>query len=470
MTLGQSEQSGAGTMNDAPNIILILTDDQRWDTLEYMPTVSNELAANGTTFLNAYVTTPLCCPSRASILTGQYAHNHGVLVNGGPHGGQNLRESRTIAGHLKREGGYRTAYVGKYLNYYMNQNVEPYIPSGWNDWFAFKRRSDDYALYYDYLLNDNGEIVYYGTEPEDYSTDVLTEHALDFINNDDDRPFFLFLSYFTPHTPFLPAPRHAGVLDGIKFERPPNYFEPYSEETPAWFLNRPALDPEQLDANRQGALEGLLAVDEGVAAILQELKQVGKADNTVIFFMSDNGMNWGEHGLRGKNCAYEECVRVPLVVWYPALTSGQSVQEMVLNIDIAPTIAELAGVPYSDVLEWDGVSIVDLILHGQDPGFTRTEFLVEHWVYLGNPTAALIPDYVSLHTEEWSYVKYTTTGEQELYDLVNDRYALDNLIFDPEYADVAAQLESRLQWIRCNQFGPAQHCSFLPFTALGLPE
>lgn len=470
MMLGQTEQSGAGTMNDAPNIILILTDDQRWDTLEYMPTVSNELAANGTTFLNAYVTTPLCCPSRASILTGQYAHTHGVLLNGGPDGGQNLDESRTIATHLQSEAGYRTGFVGKYLNNYQFLGTEPYIPPGWEDWFAFKRRSGPYSLYYDYDVYDNGVLRTYGTAPADYSTDVLTEKAVDFIGSDDDRPFFLFLSYFAPHGPFLPAPRHAGYLDGIEFERPPNYLEPYSEDKPDWYLNRLPLDPVDMDIDRQGDLESLLAVDEGVAAILDELELVGKADNTVILFTSDNGMTWGEHGLRGKNCPYEECVHVPLVVWYPAMTSGQSVQELVLNIDFAPTIAELAGVPNNDSLEWHGASIVDLILHGEDPGFARTDFLVEHWVWLRTPTGALIPDYVSLHTEEWSYVKYTTTGEQELYDLVNDRYALDNLIFDPEYADVAAQMESRLQWIRCNQFGPAQHCSFLPFTAMGVPE
>lgn len=466
ITLGSTGVPAAAQVESPPNIILILTDDQRWDTLEYMPTVTGELMANGTTFVNAYVTTPLCCPSRASILTGQYAHNHGVLLNGGPDGGQNLDESRTIATHLRREAGYRTGFIGKYLNNYLNLGASPYIPAGWSDWIAFKQRSEEHALYYGYVLNENGDLVTYGTEPEDYSTDVLTGKALEFIGKENEKPFFLFLAYYTPHDPFLPAPRHAGALDGIEFERPPSFLEPAGEDKPAWFQNRPRIDTEKLDADRQASLESLLAVDEGIEAILQELNRIGKADNTVIIFMSDNGMNWGEHGLRGKNCAYEECVRVPLVVWYPALTSGRSVRELALNIDIAPTIAELAGIPFSDRMEWDGVSLVDLIASGRDPNFTRSEFLVEHWVWLANATGALIPDYESLHTAEWSYVEYTTTGERELYDLERDPYAMDNLAHDPAYAQVAAKLAHKLELTRCGRSDPLYRCGYSPFNLL----
>jgi arylsulfatase A-like enzyme len=458
VTLTSADRSVAAKMSDPPNIILILTDDQRWDTLAYMPIVSSELVANGTYFPNAYVTTPLCCPSRASILTGQYASNHGVLLNGGPDGGQNLNERRTIATHLQSEAGYRTGFVGKYLNNYTNIGSRPYIPPGWDEWIAFKQRSLIHALYYDYVLNENGKLVLYGNDPADYSADVLTKKAVDFIRDESDKPFFLFLAYYASHAPFLPAPRHEGLLEGIEFGRPPNFLEPESEEKPAWYGDRPRVDPERLDRDRQRSLESLLAVDEGIATIIEELRRLDKVDNTVIFFMSDNGMNWGEHGLRGKNCPYEECVRVPLVVWYPAQTSGQAVREMALNIDIAPTIAELAGVPNSDTLEWDGLNLADLILFGQDPGFSRDEFLVEHWVWPANSTGALIPDFVSLHTAKWSYVVYTSTGERELYNLVNDPYELDNLVFDPEYGDVAAKMESRLQWSRCHHFGVAQQC------------
>ena len=409
-----------------PNIILIVTDDQRWDSLNYMPTVQTELVAQGVTFSNAFASTPLCCPARASILTGQYAHTHGVIDNAGA---VNLfNDSSTLATWLQ-DAGYRTALIGKYLNGYTTTN----IPPGWDEWRVLARRVQHY--YYDYQLSENGVLVSYGSDPANYSTDVLANKAADFVRSSTGTPFFLMFAPIAPHAPSIPAPRHEGTYSDLPPWRPPNFNEADVNDKPDWVRTRPSLNEGRIDADRIAQLESSLAVDDALAGLLDALDEIGQRDNTVIIFLSDQGLAWGEHRWDQKRCPYEECFRIPLVMVYPGLVAPGLVENrFVLNIDLAPTLLELAGVSIPASVE--GTSLVPL-LDGSVVNW-RQDFLFEHWQ--GNSP---VPGYAGLRNEEWKYVEYAT-GEFELYDLANDPYELINLADDPAYASILNMLRDRL--------------------------
>jgi len=350
-SVGESAQEGTGAPTQ-PNIVFILADDMRLDDFEHMPQTRQLFAEQGLAFDNAFVTHSLCCPSRASILRGQYTHNHQVLTNRQPQGGfEKFRdqghEDSTVATWLQNEG-YRTALIGKYLNGYARKDDEAYVPPGWDEWYAHLGGQ----AYYDYRLNENGTVVPYGDAEEDYQTDVLAQKVQDYVRRTVDAPdpFFLYLAPGAPHAPFKPAPRHEDEYPDAEVPRPPSFDEPDVDDKPEWVRSLPRLDsarrgPEKLERSYRSRLQMLLSLDEMVAGLIEEMEAAGKLDNTYVFFTSDNGYHLGEHrvGL-GKRTVYEEAVRVPLAVRGPGVPAGASAKEMSLNIDFAPTFAELAGV------------------------------------------------------------------------------------------------------------------------------
>jgi N-acetylglucosamine-6-sulfatase len=425
------------TETSQPNIVLILTDDQRWDTLWAMPTVKAELVAHGMTFANAMVANALCCPSRAGILTGQYSHTNGVYANQGTHGGfESFDDSSTITTAL-HAAGYRTGLLGKYLNQYVNTEAS-YIPPGWDRWFAFTTNKGN-GDYFNYNVSDQGVLTSYGESEADYSTDVLAGQADDFIRTTDPaQPLFLYLSTRAPHEKAIPAPRYAHSFSHLPQWRPPSYSEADVSDKPAYIQAVPRWDltkRKKRDQARINQYRTLSAVDDAVATVVTALTETGRLDNTLIVFASDNGYLWGEHRWSVKMVPYEESIRVPLVIRYDPLTPIASVdRHLVLNIDLAPTFAEVSG---ASLPQPDGTSLVQL-LGGEGVGW-RTDFLVEHL-----QTGDVIPTYCAVRNKDYIYVAYGT-GEQELYDLTADRYQLTNVASDPGYQETLAGLRARLE-------------------------
>ena len=419
-----------------PNVVLILTDDQRWDTLWAMPTVERLLASHGVTFRNYFVTTSLCCPSRASILTGLYSRHTGVFTDAPPLGGApRFHDQSTLATWLQAKG-YATGLVGKYLNSY--DLIAHHIPPGWNVWDAIASRLPA-THYYNYRINQNGRIVHYGTGPSDYSTTVLTHLAVRFIDRAR-SPFFLDFCPIAPHGPEIPAPRDRGLFGNTPLPRSPSFDEADVSDKPWGFHFKP-LSTGGMDRARDewdAELATLQAVDRGVADIVKAVAERGQLSSTVFMFTSDNGVLLGEHRLFGKIWPYEESIRVPLVIRVPWATSGWTDDHMVANIDLAPTIAELGGTrPPARV---DGLSLVPL-LYRQDLAW-RTGLVIE---YLGESGFAHggPPPFEAIRTEGFLYVEYRS-GWRELYDLRKDPYELNNLAGSPSMRATQQGLGSEL--------------------------
>jgi len=439
-------------LNDSrPNIIVIMTDDQPFHTVDYMPTVKNVLIANGVNFTNGFVTTPLCCPSRASIFTGEYVHNHEVYTNRMPMGGApKFKDGSTVAVWMK-EAGYRTAYYGKYLNDY--EQIEPvgYVPPGWDEWGAFLGRNIDgdedagnLQYYFNFTMSEGGMTVEYPRDKTNYGADVVTTKVVNFINETRQAPFFLFVSYYNPHSPYVSARRHKETFradsgwDWMQY-RPPNFNEENIRDKPDYVGDLSPLSAEKIDTTHKQILRSLLSVDDGVASILNALEKTGLSGKTILVFLSDNGLTLGDHRFgASKNCPYEACVKVPFIVYAPDLFPARSESQIVANIDLAPTFAYLAGAPIPETV--DGMSLLPLL---QDANaLWRDEILLEHW-----PTeegvGAMVPEFYAVRTPQWKYVEYIT-AEKELYDLVNDPYELTNLAGKSKYREIEAELAARL--------------------------
>ena len=422
--------SAAAATAQKPNIVLVLTDDQRWDTLFAMPTVQRDLVGHGASFRNAFVVNPLCCPSRASILTGRYSHSTGVYLNQPPRGGYaSFRDRRTIATVLRR-AGYRTGLVGRYLNGYRGTTR---VPPGWDRWFAFTNPG-----FYGYELNVDGRIRR-AEAPAPYSTDVLRDEAVGFIRQAR-RPFFLVFAPYAVHLPTRPATRHAGAFDELPPLRPPNYDEPDVSDKPAWVRRTGRFTPRRADVidelyRRQ--LESLLAVDEAVGAIVETLRDTGQLENTMIVFTSDNGISMGSHRVGGKVVPYEESIRVPFVVRYDRILREPIASDrLVLNTDLAPTFARIAGRRMPGA---EGRSLLPLL---RDAGRSwRRDFLVEH---LEGPPQPDVPTYCAVRSQRYAYILYAT-GEEELYDLARDPYELENRAGDSALGRQRARLRTRLR-------------------------
>jgi arylsulfatase A-like enzyme len=419
-----------------PSIVLILTDDQRWDTLWAMPNVRELLQQHGVTFKKAFVTNSLCCPSRTTILTGKYSHSTGVYTNFPPHGGfPSFRDGTTIATVL-HGAGYRTGLIGKYLNTYSTAAHSGYIPPGWDRWFAF---AGDNGHYYNYDVTNNGRIRHYGSQPADYSTNVLANQAVGFIRNTR-GPLFLYFAPSAPHQPSIPAPQDKTAFSARHFGWPPNFNEADVSDKPAWVRAAVLRNPAYVDGVRRRQYRSLLAVDRSVARIVRALHDTGRLSTTFIVFMSDNGFLWGEHRLGDKRAVYEESIRVPMVIRYDPITrSARTDGHLVLNMDLARTWAALAGrlMPGSN-----GHSLLPLLRSGTAPW--RTQFLVEH---LKDTEGDLIvhsdPTYCAIRTKVFKYVLYQTR-EQELYRLTTDPYELQNLAHRPRFRDRMLSLRHRL--------------------------
>lgn len=430
-----------------PNIVLILTDDQSPDSLPHEPPVMPQLqsmmedpADHWITFSNAFLNTPLCCPSRASILTGRYSHHTGVRTN---YDGERLDESSTVATWL-HAAGYHTGLIGKYVNGYPF-GPSSYVPAGWDRWLV-KRQGDQSTAYYRYVLVDQGFPVYRGDGPENYSTDVYAAAAASFIRSaPSGRPFFLEVAPTAPHRPWTQAPRDAGAFAGLPMADPQSVGEEDVSDKPAWVQARSPMDAErraQLRAIHLRSFEALLSVDDLVAAVIRALQDRGVLENTVVVFMTDNGFSFGEHRWVGKTCEYEECIETPFLVRYPGASSHVD-PRLVSNVDLAPTFAELAGIePPSPV---DGMSLVPL-LQGLSSAPWRTGLLTE---YVGDRK---VPPWWEVRTAGFAYVELAT-GETELYDLAGvigsaDPYELQNRAADPAYAAVRARLSAELAALR----------------------
>ena len=399
-----------------PSVVMIVTDDQRWDTLDVMPTVQAELVGKGVTFTNAFAVNPVCCPSRASILTGTWSHTNGVWDVAGDHGGfQRFDDSSTLATWLDA-AGYRSGMLGKYLNGYKGT---VYRPPGWDEWFAFTSNPN---AYFDFGATDGTSELLFGSDPGEYATDVLAERADAFIRSAGSEPLFLYLAPKAPHIggpgrPSTPAPRHAGAFAGLDPWQPPNLNEPQAGDKPLHIRSLAPVPLEEIAGLRQTNLESLLAVDEMVARVLAALADTGRLEDTLIVLTSDNGFGWGEHRRAHKIVPYEESIRVPLVVRWDALGAVGTRDAASLNVDLAPTIAAAVGV---DAPGAEGRDLLPL-LRGE-PVRWRKRFLIEAWM---RPKWR-IPPYCGFRGERWKYVQYET-GEEELYDLAQDPYELRSL-------------------------------------------
>jgi len=448
------------TTSSPPNILFILTDDQDLQSgmLAYMPNLQTLLVDKGTSFGNMLVPLSLCCPSRTTILRGQFPHNTQVLTNALPTGGfekayaSNL-ESATVATVL-HAAGYRTVLLGKYLNGYPDTASPNYIPPGWDEWYS-PRAGNPYTEY-NYTLNENGTPVQYGDTPADYLTDVIYARAVDFIlrnSSTPKKPLFIYFATYAPHSPYTPAPRHANLFPGLTAPKVPSFNEANVSDKPAYIATKPLLTQAQItdiDTSYRKRVQALQAVDEAIAGLLNALDSTGRLSNTYIVFASDNGYHMGEHRLLpGKYTPYETDLNVPLIVRGPGVPAGVTRSELAANVDLAETFADLAGVtalPFSD-----GRSIVPL-LHVGPVSSWRQAFLLEEFgggeTALGdepdttNPASTLgvrelpdagdlaaaavpIPSYYGFHTPTYKWIEYDG-GEKELYVLSNDPYERSN--------------------------------------------
>lgn len=421
------------TDTPAPNFIVILTDDQDPSSLAYMPILQAELVEKGALFTHYYITAPLCCPSRMSLLTGQYIHNHGVLSNDAPEGGfvkafESGVESSTLATWL-HDAGYRTALVGKYLNGYPMDDNPTYIPPGWDEWYALSLKYGEESVYFKYALNENGVEVTYLPEDEGYQTDRLGEIAADFITRTaGEAPFFLYLTPFAPHGPATPAPRHEGQYASLNAPRPPSFNEADVSDKPATTRNNPPLTEQaitRLDGRYRRQIETLQAVDEMIGTLVETLDAAGALDNTYIFYAIDNGYMYGVHRFNCcKGTVYEEVVHLPMVVRGPGITAGVEIDAFTLNTDIAPTLLDAAGAALPEAV--DGRSLLPLWGDGSVTDW-RTHFLISNKCPTADTVERFPNCYNALRTSRYMYVDYPAAGEQELYDLINDPYQLDNL-------------------------------------------
>ena len=416
-----------------PNIVFVLTDDLAWNLVSHMPHVVG-LQQTGTTMSNYFVVDSLCCPSRSAIFTGEYPHDDGVFTNSGSDGGydaynSNGNQAKTFALALQKSG-YTTGFMGKYLNGYLPSDP---IPPGWNEWDVAGNGYPEF----NYTLNENGSQQKYGKNPSDYLVDVLSGKATSFIHSQASagKPFFLEVATFAPHAPYTPAPRYATAASGVAYPATPAQ-NVLPSNPPSWLASRTPLTSKQdksITADYDKRVEADLAVDDLIGNVQSELRRDGVAGDTYLVFSSDNGYHMGEYRLLpGKQTAFDTDIHVPLIVSGPGVPAGASRAEMVSNVDLAPTFETLGGAAVGTNV--DGLPLTGL-WHGQTPASWPQAILVEHHGPNDQPgdpdrqnqAHADPPSYEAVRTAGALYVKYTTTGEQESYNLASDPNELHNL-------------------------------------------
>ena len=438
---------GSPAQRSAPrNVVFILSDDHRYDFMGFMPgapefldtPAMDRMAKEGAHVANAFVTTSLCSPSRASILTGRYAHRHGVVDNTSP-----IPEGTVFFPQQLQRAGYRTAYIGKW---HMGEDAESDRPrDGFDHWISFRGQ----GTYVDPQLNVNGE----NARVSGYTTDILTDSALAWLQrqrSSGDRPFFLYLSHKAVHAEFVPAPRHAGRFDSATIRYPEtmgNTIANYRDK-PQW-VREQRYSWHGVDHMYHGAMEfdqfyrnyteTLLSLDESIGRVLSFLDSAGLSQSTLVLYMGDNGFLLGEHGLIDKRNAYEESIRVPMLAYAPGFVApGSRISGIVRNIDVAPTILDLAGARPAQPM--DGRSVLPL-LRGQEmaaPG----EFLYEYyWEYAFPHT----PSTFALRGDRFKYIFYHGVWDlNEFYDLRTDSLERHNLIGLPHYQDSIRAMRNRM--------------------------
>jgi N-acetylglucosamine-6-sulfatase len=429
---------GPASAHRRPNIVFVLTDDLSMDLLRYMPAVQ-ALESRGMAFDNYFVSDSLCCPSRASIFTGDYPHDTHVFTNSGPHGGMSAwigHQDQTHTFNVAlQKAGYRTAMMGKYINGYLEgprRSPVPnrYIPPGWNEWDVAGWGYPEF----NYKMNINGTVHSFGHAPPDYLTDVLTRRGVHFIDHaaQSDQPFFLELATFSPHFPYTPAPQDAHKFPGLHAPRPPS-FDQLPTNPPAWLANHPPLTAHQVEQiNRAVRLraESVQSVDRMITAVEETLRRLHQLSNTYIVFSSDNGLHAGEYRMMpGKLTAFDTDIHVPLVVAGPGVPAGSSTTAMAENVDLADTFAGMGGTSLAS----DGYSLLP-VLRGAEATDWRNAVLIEHHhpmpsytdPDLQSPVSGNPPSYEAIRTRNFLYVEYMD-GEREFYDLGNDPYELHNL-------------------------------------------
>ena len=414
--------------NTPPNILIILTDDQRYDTMHAMPITQARIFDEGVTFTSAYISTPTCCPSRAALMTGQYARHNCVLRN------THVLDEPTLVTDL-HNAGYYTGVIGKYLNSYPVRLTDPPVEA-FDFWVVSQ------ATKHTQYINPHFMVGEAPIQHEGYTTEVTRDYALQFFDEaaDTNQPFFMLYAPIAPHNPAIPAEEDADLFTDGEPHRPPAFNEEDISDKPAEMRELAPLSDEeiaQIDEFRLDQLQALPALDRAIESMLDHLEASGQLDNTLIIYLSDNGMFWGEHRLwigrpgGAKDKFYEESTHVPFAIRYPSLIDTPREEDrLVANIDIAPTLYEIVGLPVPDAI--DGRSLLPLL---NDTADTWRDFiLLESW--------ARMP-YAAVHTGRYVYAE-TDSGERQFYDLQTDPYQQDNQVDHSQYADTIAEMDAWL--------------------------
>lgn len=458
MTTTVGRRHSARAVEGKPNIVLILTDDQRAGTLQYMPNVTSLLVDQGTEFTDVFDNNPLCCPSRATILTGQTSGHTGVWSNidssiGGfqafkPHADQTVMK-------WMHDAGYRTGLIGKFLNGYSYPDGDAaWVLPGVDEWDAFllepinqSHNGCDQLGYWATCYSHNGTLEKHG--PDEYSTTTSGDKAVQFIDSTPaGQPLFLYYAPRAPHLPTLPDTKYANACPTLPKLHPPS-FNTQIVNAPA-YMQRPPFSKklQKFFAKKWLAdCQTLLSVDDQVGNIVAGLQDTGRLDNTLIMFASDNGWLFGEHRWKGKIVPYQEADQVPVIIRWDALgRQPAQVGDLVTNMDYTATFLDAAGASPPAGYQLDGQSMLPLI-GGGGAWQQENAVLVEH------AGGKQVPPYCGVRTDSWLFAQYAT-GEFELYDEVNDPYQLVNVAAD--HPDVVAQLRAQTQQL-CQPLPPKFH-------------
>ncbi len=502
---GAQARPAKSAKDGRPNILVVMTDDQAAADVAHMPNVKRLLAKRGTTFADAVDSFPLCCPARATFITGQYAHNHGVGGNFYPYGWYGMKRRSNILPAWLQKVGYRTALIGKWLNGYGARDAHGEVPAGFDTWRGLLDVSA--YDYYNYVMNRNGnlktwgdadfarklvefanvEVIknpgglagvlgklhdvfgqppydYWGTaEPEDYSPDVTGRITEDLVKSErkSKKPFFIWWAPAAPHREDVavtlmgregpdprPAPRYEAESKSYRLPRPASFNESDLTDKPSNLTKAAPTMTEaqiqQLQLDYEGRIGSLLAVDDHVKRLVNTLRSTGQLKNTLIVFLSDNGWLQGQHRVTGdKYLPYEESLRIPFILRGPGVPANRTVRGQVANIDFAPTLLDAARAKARRTM--DGVSLLPTARNPRKRPKRLIEIEATDPLFRGDiPNNAWDRPYKGVRTDRYTYVVYTETGERELYDRRKDPGQLRNVAADPAYAKIRAKLAAKL--------------------------